>query len=131
MRDEQHFCRTKKFDVQLSQALINERRLYEIFAEGVLEKLELKSETHQWEETGNICIEWRCRGELSGIAATEATGWVHELKRNGETLVYLVFPTERLKDLFRASWNAGLRRYGVGDNKQSDVVLIPLKEILQ
>src|SRR5580692_11142434 len=91
------FNRGSKFDFQLSAALINERRLAEIFSAAKIEKIELKSETWLWERTGNICIEYRQNGRPSGIDATEADYWVHELRRNGATLCYLMFPTERLK----------------------------------
>src|SRR5215207_1656539 len=43
----------KKFDLQLSQALIHERRLAQLFCGATFDKLELKTETHQWERTGN------------------------------------------------------------------------------
>jgi hypothetical protein len=33
----------------------------------------------QWEQTGNICIEYRQRDQPSGIAATKADVWVHEI----------------------------------------------------
>lgn len=126
-----------KFDIQLSKALIDERRLGEIFAAGSIEKVELKSETYQWEQTGNICVEFRRNGHLSGISTTEADYWVHELKREATepgksfTLVYLMFPIARLKELARAAIKAGRVRHGVGDGGLSDVALIRLKDILQ
>jgi hypothetical protein len=56
------FNRDEKFDLQLNQALLNERRLADIFQNQKIEKIELKSETFQWERTGNIAIEYRCDG---------------------------------------------------------------------
>jgi hypothetical protein len=43
-------------------------------------------------QTDNIAIEYRCDGKPSGISTTEADFWVHELLRDGQTLVYLMFP---------------------------------------
>lgn len=123
--------RDSKFDLQLSAALINERRLGEIFEGARLERIELKSETWQWEQTGNICIEYRCNGRPSGISTTEADVWVHELKRDGDTLVYLMFPIERLKELAREAIRAGRCRSGVGDGGRFDVVILRLKDILR
>jgi hypothetical protein len=120
-----------KFDLQLSQALIDERRLADIFVGATLEKIELKSESWLWEQSGNICIEYRRNGKLTGISTTEADVWVHELKRNGQTLVYLMFPIERLKTLCRDAMRAGRVRKGVGDDNLSDVVILRLKDILQ
>lgn len=123
--------RDKKFDLQLSQALIDERRLGEIFASAKIEKVELKSESYQWERTGNICIEFRCDGRGSEITTTEADFWVHELKRDGKTLVYLMFPVERLKVLCREAYRRGNWRAGGGDGGRFDVVLLKLTDLLQ
>jgi len=101
------FRRDNKFDLQLSQALIHERRLGEIFSSQTIEKIELKSETFQWEQTGNICIEYRCDGKPSGIAVTEADFWVHEAIRLGRC------------------------RSGAGDGKRFDVALLRLSDILK
>lgn len=125
------FNRDKKFDLQLSEALVNERHLAEIFSAARIEKIELKSETWQWEQTGNICIEYSQDGERSGIAATEADYWVHELRRDGQTLCYLMFPTERLKELARKAYKAGRYRTGGGDGGRFCNVLIPLSDILK
>jgi len=121
---------SKKFDLQLAQALIDERRLADIFEFCKIEKIELKSESWLWERSGNICIEYECNGEPSGIAATEADYWVHELKRDNATLVYLMFPTKRLKELARAAIRHGRGRIG-GDGKRMKVALIPLSDILR
>lgn len=120
-----------KFDLQLGQALIDERRLAEIFEHVDIHKLELKSESWQWEQTGNICIEYRQDGHPSGIATTEAGCWVHELKRDGETLCYLMFPIERLRKLAREAWKEGRHRSHAGDGGRFDVVLLRLRDILK
>lgn len=128
------FNQDRKFDLQLDQALIHERHLGEVFAEMKIERpvrIELKSETWQWEQTGNICIEYRQRGAPSGIATTEADFWVHELRRDDQTLVYLMFPIDRLKALARAAVQEGRARQGVGDRGEYDVALIRLKDILK
>lgn len=124
-------CRDKKYDIQLSQALIRERRLGEIFKTAAIEFIELKSENHQWEKTGNICIEYECKGYPSGIAATQADFWVHELLRGDQTLVYLMFPVARLKELARAAWDEGRRHENSGDGGNTKVVLVRLRDILK
>jgi hypothetical protein len=121
-----------KFDLQLSEAQQNEIRLAEIFDGGFkIQKIELKSETWQWEQTGNICLEYEYNGKPSGFKATEADVWVHELKRNGETLVYLMFPIERLRALCREAFKQGRHRDNAGDDGKSKVVLLALKDILK
>jgi hypothetical protein len=125
------FNRDRKFDIQLGDALIHERRLAQIFGERKIEKIELKSETWQWEQTGNIAIEYACDGKPSGISTTEADFWVHELRRGGETLVYLMFPIDRLKALAREAFRQGRYRKNGGDGGRFDVVVLPLAEILK
>jgi hypothetical protein len=120
-----------KYDLQLSRALIDERRLAEIFEHGDISRIELKGEEWLWERTGNLCLEYEWNGEPSGIAVTKSGYWVHELKRDGVTLVYLMFPIERLKELGRMAFRAGRYRVKVGDNGKSAVVLVPLQWVLR
>ena len=127
-RQKLKFNRDKKFDLQLSEALRNERRLGEIFSAAKIEKIELKSETWLWERTGNICIEYRKNGQPSGICVTKADYWVHELRREGNTLCYLMFPMERLKELARSAYANGRYRENSGDGGRFCNVLIPLSE---
>jgi hypothetical protein len=126
------YNRGEKFDLQLGQALIDERRLGKIFEAGRIEKIELKTERWLWERTGNIAIEFRHDGRPSGIAVTEADYWVHELCRGEETLLYMMFPIERLKDLARDAYHRpGRRVLGCGDDRRSDIVKVALGEVLR
>ena len=130
MSDEKiKYNRDEKFDIQLGQALIDERRLGEIFQAKLIERVELKTETWQWEQTGNICIEFRRDGKPSGISVTTADYWVHELRRDGRTLVYLMFPIDELKALCREAHRNGHWRSMAGDGGRQDVILIRLKDI--
>ena len=122
------FNRNKKFDLQLSASLRSERKLAELLNSA---KIELKSETWQWEQTGNICIEFACDGNPSGIATTEADVCVHELRREDRTLVYLWFPIERLKEVAREYYRHGCYRTDAGDNGRFSVIFVPLREILR
>ncbi len=121
------FNRDNKFDLQLSQALLCERRLAEIFANAKFETIELKSESYLWERTGNICIEYEQNGKPSGIAVTKADLWVHELLRDGKTLGYLMIPVDRLKELCKRA----RRHTHAGDGGRFGVYLIPLRDILK
>jgi hypothetical protein len=122
---------SEKFDFQLSQAIINERGLAEIFAYRTIEKVELKSESVLWEDTRNICIEYARDGKPTGIATTKADYWVHELKRDGKTLVYLMFPIDRLKELCRDAKARGWFRHNAGDGGRQSVILLRLWDILR
>lgn len=125
------FNHDNKFDLQLNQSWFNERGLAKMFVHGTVELVELKSESHLWERTGNICIEYKQNGQPSGIAVTMADTWVHELKRDGKTLLYLVVPMERLKELCRRAYERKDYRENVGDGKRFCVVLLKLRDLLQ
>lgn len=125
----------EKFDIQLSQAKQNEVRLARIFDGMKIERVELKSESHQWEQTGNICIEYQRTDDdgttkKTGIAVTEADWWCHELKREGRTLLYLWLPVPRLKELCRAAFKAGMVRHHAGDGERQSVILLRLSDLL-
>lgn len=104
---------------------VHEARLKDIL-EGA--KIELKTDTWQWEQTGNLCIEYgKMDGRKSGIAVTEAKFWIYELRRKDQTIVHLIFPIEQLKELGRRAYLNGWYRHYAGDDGNSKVVLIPLK----
>lgn len=117
---------TNKFDIQLKRGLDAENLLHKRL-EG--SKIELKTETHQWELTGNIAIEFECNGKPSGLAVTEAEFWCHELRRENETLVYLIIPTQKLKDLCGVIYMRDGFKEG-GDGSRSKMVLVPVREVL-
>lgn len=128
--DKIKFNDDDKFDIQLSQALIEERALAEIFGNGLIEVIELKTESWQWERTGNIAIEYMRGNEPSGISVTTATCWVHQLKRDGETLCYLMFPIDRLKKLTREAILKGDKKWG-GDTGRQRLALLRLRDLLR
>lgn len=140
MREEKiKYNRDKKFDIQLSQGFVNERRLGAVFEHAKIEKvnlsqehykIELKSESWMWETTGNLCIEFRFNGQKSGLAATEADFWVHELKRKDQTLVYIMIPVPHLIKLCHKYYGEGRYRHNAGDDGLASVILIPIMDIL-
>ena len=114
---------TNKFDIDLKYGQVREQELADILQN---EKIEVKTERDKWKETGNICIEFRCRGKESGIAVTEAKWWVHVLADGDETVCMLMFPTNKLKEIARKHLDKVVNG---GDDNLSKMVLIPLKEI--
>jgi len=126
------FNSDKKFDLQLDKALLDERGLAWMFENASFDgvKIEAKDETWQWQQYGNICVEYHNRGKPSGIAATKADYWVHSLHaENGQVLVRLLFPVAVLRTLARKAVDEGKARVG-GDGNLSSVVLIPVRDII-
>lgn len=121
------FNKDSKFDIQLRLGEQAEQLLHDRL-QGA--KLELKTESWQWEKTGNICIEYEYRGRPSGIAATQADFWVHELRRDGLTLIYLILPVWKLRQVCRQAWLEGSHRQNSGDNGYSKVILLPIAKLL-
>ena len=115
---------TNKFDIDLAKGIQMEETLKEFF-EG--KRIEVKSERHIWETTGNHFVEYECRGKPSGIAVTEAEYWALMLVREDETIVMVyIVPIERMKALARKYWKN--KTIG-GDDNLSKGILVPISEI--
>ena len=121
--------KNNKFDIDLK---VGEE--YEDTLAGVLKlgKVEVKTEIDKWRDTGNIVIEIRCRGKLSGLSVTEAEHWAHILSYKGDIKSVLLFPVEELKRIVRElTDNKESRIVMGGDDNQSQMVLVPLKKLME
>ena len=87
-------CDRKKFDLDLAYGKVREQRVADMLTD---KKVEVKSERDMWVRTGNIAIEYESYGKPSGIAATEADYWFHNLCIGDETFATLVFDVPSLK----------------------------------
>ena len=87
-------CDRKKFDLDLAYGKVREQRVADMLTD---KKVEVKSERDMWVRTGNIAIEYESYGKPSGIAATEADYWFHNLCIGDETFATLVFDIPSLK----------------------------------
>ena len=116
------------FDTQCAKAKIDEKKLEQILISG---KVELKTECGIWHNSGNIAIEYESHGKPSGIAATKADYWAHELRtKDNQTLAYLVFPTPILRKICNKLMDeeGNWRRGGEGNNME--MVLVNLEKVL-
>ena len=84
----------KKFDIDLQYGKVREKRVADMLQD---KKIEVKSERDMWVRTGNIAIEYESYGKPSGIAATEADYWFHNLCIGDDTFATLVFDVPSLK----------------------------------
>jgi len=90
-------------------------------------KIEVKSERDKWQKTGNIAIEYQSYGKPSGIEATEADYWFHNLCIGKDVFCTLVFSVENLKKLIN-----GLdykRSVSGGDHNASRMYLLKLDKL--
>ena len=95
-------------------------------------KVEVKTERDIWKTTGNIAIEIRCRGKLSGISATEAETWIHLLSYNNVIEGGFIFKTQLLRDKIKKLKEDGdIKIVMGGDDNMSQMVLIPRDKLFK
>ena len=95
-------------------------------------KVEVKTERDIWKTTGNIAIEIRCRGKLSGISATEAETWIHLLSWKNKIEGGYIFSTEYLKRKIKKLKEDGdIKIVMGGDDNMSQMVLIPRDKLFK
>ena len=120
----------KKFDIDLAFGEKGEK-----FVKDVLQgngKIEVKTERDKWATTGNIAIEIRCNGKLSGLSVTEAKTWVHLLSIDDKIIGGFIFDTDYLKDTVKRVVKEGRAKITKGgDFNASQMVLIPKEELFK
>ena len=93
-------------------------------------KTEVKTERDIWKTTGNIAIEIRCRGRLSGLSVTEAETWIHLLSYNNVIEGGFILKTALIKAKIKKLHNEGnLKLIMGGDDNMSQMALLPIKEL--
>ena len=114
----------KKFDIDLAYGKVREDLIKDMLQD---KKIEVKSERNVWKRTGNIAIEYECYGKPSGINATEADYWFHNLCVGEDVYATLVFKTENLKKIL----DSLDRKVSVngGDHNASRMYLISLQKL--
>ena len=117
-----------KFDIDLDYGQKFEKHLEEVFKDG--KRVEVKTERNIWKTTGNIAIEIKCRGMLSGLSITEADYWIHLLAWNEQIKGGFIFPVNELKKRVKDMVKNGTAqiKHG-GDDNASTMVLLPIKEL--
>ena len=114
----------KKFDIDLAYGKVREDLIKEMLQD---KKIEVKSERDVWKRTANIAIEYQCYGKPSGINATEADYWFHNLCVGEDVYATLVFKTENLKKII----DSLERKVSVsgGDHNASRMYLVSLQKL--
>ena len=93
-------------------------------------KTEVKTERDIWKTTGNIAIEIRCRGKLSGLSVTEAETWIHLLSYNNVIEGGFILKTDLIKAKIKKLHKDGnLKLIMGGDDNMSQMALLPIKEL--
>ena len=119
----------QKFDVDLQFGQLGEDFVKNFQDKNT--KIEVKTERDIWKSTGNIAIEIRCNGKLSGLSVTEAQTWIHLLsyedKIEGGFIIDVDCLKKRVKELVE---NKEARIVMGGDSDLVQMVLVPIKKVL-
>ncbi len=122
-----------KFDLDLKFGQQGEQWLRMLGAPGSGVRIEVKTERDQWFATGNVVFEYACRNKPSGVSTTEAEFWVQLLSKDGCVVGIMGWPTMQLKaflrDVIRRPGDYGARLVNGGDDKASQMVVIPLAQM--
>ena len=114
----------KKFDIDLAYGTVREEKIAEMLTN---KKIEVKSEKDMWQKTGNICIEYESQGKPSGIKATEADYWFHNLCVGDNEFCTLVFKTDVLRTIVDKLDT--FKTVSGGDHKASRMFLVNLQKL--
>ena len=118
----------KKFDLDLKFGHFGEDFVRDMQSGNT--KIEVKTERDIWKNTGNIAIEIRCNGELSGISTTGSEIWIHLLSYNGKIEGGFIFDVKDLKGKIKKLVKEKKARMIMGgDFDASQMVLLPIKEL--
>ena len=114
----------QKFDHDLEFGRLGEDFVEAFQSENT--KVEVKTERDIWKTTGNIAIEIRCRGKLSGLSVTEAQTWIHLLSWKNKIEGGYIISTDYLKRRIKELKESGEVKIVMGgDDNMSQMVLIP------
>lgn len=87
---------------------------------------EVKAERDHWQRTGNIAVEVYYKGRPSGVSSTKAKWWIHVLTVNELPVMWIILSVNDMRKLCKRYWHNQVMG---GDSNQSQLVLIPLKEV--
>lgn len=118
-----------KFDFDLPEGQAAERLVREILC-GECGPVEVKRD-FKASATGNVAIEFKCRGRPSGISTSTALWWAIVLDgaKYGHEVAILI-KTSRLRAISKHLYKQGKWTRG-GDDKASEMVLIPVAQLVQ
>ena len=120
----------QKFDHDLEFGKLGEDFVKAFQSENT--KVEVKTERDIWKTTGNIAVEIRCNGKLSGLSVTEAQTWIHLLSYDNKIKGGFIIDTGYLKDrIGELHKNKEVKVVMGGDDNLSQMVLVPIEKLFK
>lgn len=89
-------------------------------------KIEVKCD-RMAEKTGNVFIEFRSRGKLSGLSTTQSDYYVYKYNDNQAFIIQTDFLKKKCKELVRLNKAKIIRG---GDNNTSEGLLIAIRDLI-
>jgi hypothetical protein len=118
----------KKFDLDLKFGHFGEDFVRDMQKGNT--KIEVKTERDIWKTTGNIAVEIRYNGELSGLSTTGSEIWIHLLSYKGKIEGGFILNVKDLKEkVGRLHKEKKAKVVMGGDFDASQMVLLPIKEL--
>lgn len=119
-----------KFDLDLKKGKFFENQLYSILTSENDIKIEIKRDFIT-STTGNIAIEYKCRGKLSGISTSEADWYAFFLGGDEyKDEVIILIKTDRLKKIVKKVYKKNKQKIMGGDDNLSEMILIDVYQLL-
>jgi hypothetical protein len=117
------------FDIDLQFGKIYEEKVRDIFeGDG---SIEVKTERDIWVTTGNMVLEIRHNGKLSGLSSTNAKWWMHVFTSDGDIKFAIMFKVETLKKYVKKLIGMNMAKIVTGgDDDKSELVLVPVKYVV-
>ena len=117
------------FDIDLQFGKIYEEKVRDIFeGDG---SIEVKTERDIWVTTGNMVLEIRHNGNLSGLSSTDAKWWMHVFTSDGDIKFAIMFKVETLKKYVKKLIGMNMAKIVTGgDDDKSELVLVPVKYVV-
>lgn len=117
------------FDIDLQFGKIYEEKVRDIFeGDG---SIEVKTERDMWATTGNMVLEIRYNGKISGLSSTDAKWWIHIFTIDGDIKFAIMFKVETLKKYVKKLIGMNMAKIVTGgDDDKSELVLIPVKYVV-
>ena len=93
------------------------------------DRVEVKSEQDQWKNTGNVFVEFWCRGGVSGIAKTKSKWWITNFYYKGEFQFNIAIQTDKLRKMVMEEGKYITVRGG--DSNTSKGFLVPIEDLIK
>ena len=113
------YCSNFKYDLEVGQ--VKEKELADILQNKTIEvKRDLMTK-----DTGNVFIEYECRGKPSGISKTKSDFYCIAVE-----YMFIILPTKKLKNIVRPFIGTSRDVVG-GDDNLSKGILLSTKELIK